>query len=65
MEHDKVDKLDEPIWGVSNFAKVINRTERQTYNMIATGKLPARKIGERYVSTRRKLLDAVVGEAAA
>jgi hypothetical protein len=58
--------LDEPIWGVENFAKVINRTERQTYHLVATGKLSGvNKVGDRYVSTRRKLLNAVLGEEAA
>ena len=58
--------LDEPIWGIENFAKVINRTERQTYHLVATGKLPGvNKVGDRYVSTRRKLRSGVLGEAAA
>jgi hypothetical protein len=58
--------LDAPLWGIENFAKVINRTERQTYHLVATGKLPGvNKVGDRYVSTRRKLLNAVLGEVAA
>ena len=58
--------MDEPIWGIENFARIINRTERQTYHLVATGKLAGvNKVGDRYVSTRRKLLNAVLGEEAA
>lgn len=55
---------DEPIWEVRNIAKVIKRSERQTFHLLTTGALPAKKIGDRWVSTRRKLLNAIVGEAA-
>lgn len=61
---DDARNLDEPIWGVENFAKIINRTPRQTYHMLYAGQLPAKKIGERWVSTPRKLLNAIIGEAA-
>lgn len=54
---------DMPIWEVKNIAQVIGRTERQTYHLLASGKLPANKVGDRYVSTRRRLLAAVLGEA--
>lgn len=54
--------LDAPIWGIENFAKIINRTQRAIYYLVANGKLPANKIGDPYVSTRRKLLAAVLGE---
>ena len=57
-------ELDAPVWGIGNIAKIINRTQRATYHLVANGKLPANKIGERYVSTRRKLLAAVLGETA-
>lgn len=49
------------IWEASNIAAVIGRTERQTVHMLATGSLPAKKIGGRWVASRRKLLDAVLG----
>ncbi|MCS4091858.1 DNA-binding protein [Rhizobium sp. BK176] len=63
LQTDSAD-LDAPIWGIENFAKIINRTQRATYHLVANGKLPANKIGDRYVSTRRKLLTAILGEAA-
>ena len=31
--------LDAPVWGIENFARIINRTQRQTYHLVATGKL--------------------------
>lgn len=64
MADTELDTLDEPIWGVENFAKVIKRTPRQTFHLIYAGQLPVKKVGERYVSTRRKLLSAILGEAA-
>ncbi|MDG4889275.1 hypothetical protein [Mesorhizobium sp. WSM4887] len=61
---ETISDFDAPIWGIENFAKIINRSERQTYHLVATGKLPGvNKVGDRYVSTRRKLLNAVLGEA--
>jgi hypothetical protein len=56
--------LDEPIGGAKNISKVIKRSERQTFHLLQAGLLPANKVGDRYVSTRRKLLAAVLGEAA-
>lgn len=62
MEDDNLDNLDEPIWGVKTFAQVIKRTERQVFHMIYAGQLPVNQVGGRYVSTRRKLLNAVLGD---
>lgn len=61
----EADDLDRPVWGIKAFSEIIDRTERQTYHLIASGKLPANKVGERYVSTKRKLLGALLGETAA
>ena len=60
---EKAPDLDEPIWGAKGMSEVIKRSERQTFHLLQTGKLPARKIGDRYVSTRRKLLTAILGDA--
>ena len=56
--------LDEPIWGAKGISQVIKRSERQTFHLLQTGQLPANKVGDRYVSTKRKLLKAILGEAA-
>lgn len=53
------------VWEVAEIAKVIGRTDRQTFHMLAAGHLPARKVGGRWVASRRKLLAAVLGEEAA
>jgi hypothetical protein len=54
---------DDPIWGVPNFAPIINRSERQTRWLIQSGRLDVRKVGRKYTSTRRKLLASVLPEA--
>lgn len=56
------DDLDRPVWAVKRMAKIVNLTERQTFHLVSTGKLPANKVGERWVSTKRKLLGAIIGE---
>jgi len=64
-EHSSSSGLDTPIWGVRNIAKVINRTERQTFYLIASGKLPSvRDVGGRKVSTPRKLRADILGTPA-
>jgi hypothetical protein len=40
------------IWGVSAISKAIGRTERQTFYLLEMGKLPATKLGERWVASR-------------
>lgn len=57
-----VPELDAPIWGAKHMGSVINRTERQTFYLLQAGLLPANKVGDQYVSTRRKLLSAVLGD---
>jgi len=56
-------KLD-LVWEVKNIAKVIGRTERQTFHLLSSGQLPARKIGDRWVVERNKLLRFIIGDAA-
>lgn len=50
------------VWEVAEIAKVIGRTERQAFHLLATGSLPAKKVGGRWVASRRKLLEAVLGD---
>lgn len=53
------------VWGVTDIAKLIGRTERQTYHMIYSGHLPiVKQVGERYVASRGKLIEFFLGEAA-
>jgi len=53
---------DDIVWEVQNIAKIIGRTERQTYHMLISGHLPAKQIGDRWVASRRKLLAAILGD---
>lgn len=57
------DKLD-LVWGISGIAKVIGRTDRQTHGMLASGALPARQIGHRWVA-KREALERFFDEVAA
>lgn len=52
------------VWGCKAIAKVIGRTERATFHMLAAGELPARQVGQRYVASRRAL-EAFFTEVAA
>lgn len=60
---DAPDKLD-LLWGCRAIAEAIGRTERATYHMLEAGELPARQVGQRWVASRRKLLQHFEGEAA-
>ena len=43
------------VWGVRNIGAAINRNPRQTFHLCATGQLPARLIGRRWVTSRSAL----------
>jgi len=44
------------VWEVGAIAKLIGRNERQTFHLLSTGKLPAKKVGNRWVAERGTLL---------
>ena len=50
-----VDPLDLPIWGVEDIGAAINRSESQTYYLIAQNRLPVTKVGRVYTTTLRRL----------
>lgn len=52
---DRPDCLD-LIWEVTEIAKIIGRTPRQTFHMLKNGELPAKKVGGRWVAERSKLV---------
>ncbi|HEV7436606.1 MAG TPA: helix-turn-helix domain-containing protein [Pseudorhizobium sp.] len=54
MTKDNDDRLD-LVWGIHAIAQVIGRTDRQTYDMLASGHLPARQVGNRWVAKRDAL----------
>lgn len=52
------------IWGVSAIARIIGRSDRQTFHLLSTSQIPARKVGDRWVIERSKLVAFFTGEAA-
>jgi len=52
------------VWGAANIGRVINRPPRQTFYLLEKGLLPARKIGDAWVSTRTELRAAMRGAPA-
>lgn len=68
MTKDAGNDLDDPIWGFEKMAPIIKRTPRQTHYLITSGALPegtVKKVGGRWVTTKRKLLAALIGEETA
>ncbi|WAP69295.1 helix-turn-helix domain-containing protein [Jiella pelagia] len=51
---DDTEPLD-LVWGVAAIAKLIGRSERQTYDMLSSGHLPAKQVGQRWVAKRDAL----------
>ena len=53
------------VWGAAAIAKVIGRSGRQAFYLLESGALPGRKLGGRWVASRQKLLDALIGDGEA
>jgi hypothetical protein len=45
------------VWGCKAIASVIGRTERATFHMLEKGELPARQVGQRWVTSRKQLME--------
>ena len=54
MENVGGDKAD-LAWGCDAIADEIGRTPRATFHMLMNGELPAKKVGGRWVASRKKL----------
>lgn len=64
MKAEAENELD-LVWGVEDIGQVIGRNYRQTYHMIQRGHLPmVKQIGERYVASRKKLIEFFTEDAA-
>jgi hypothetical protein len=49
---DNSNNLDKPVWGAAAIGEEINRTERQTHHLLATGQIKsAVKKGGRWTAT--------------
>lgn len=44
------------VWGAEQIATAIGRSRRQAFHLLESGELPARKVGGRWVISRRALL---------
>ena len=55
---------DRLIWGVPAIAEVIDRTPRQTWHLLNSGLLPAKKVGAKWVATRGGLRQSFAGAIA-
>lgn len=63
MEH-AIDRPLDLIWEVAEIAKLIGRSERQTFHLLSSGQLPAKKVGGRWVAERSKLIAFFMEDAA-
>lgn len=62
--NNESDRPLELVWEVEAIAKIIGRSQRQTFHLLATGQLPAKKVGGRWVAERGKLLSFFMEPAA-
>ena len=54
--------LDDLLWGVDAIAAYIKRKPRQTYYLIHTKQIPAKKIGATWVARRSSVRRRLLGE---
>jgi hypothetical protein len=54
--------LDRPVWGAEAIGRIIGKPARATYHLLEKGLIPAKKVGDSWVSSPRKLLAAIVGD---
>jgi hypothetical protein len=52
------------VWGADAIAAAIGRSPRQTFHMLDSGQLPAKKVGNRWVAERGKLIRFFLDDAA-
>ena len=62
MSTESID--DDLLWSASAIAKAINRPVRIVFYLLESGQLSARKVGARWVASRRKLLAFLSGDDA-
>ncbi|RWD23056.1 MAG: DNA-binding protein [Mesorhizobium sp.] len=54
MQTDQPDNLD-LLWGASSIASFLSMSRRQAFHLLENGKLPARKLGSKWVASRSAL----------
>jgi hypothetical protein len=50
------------LWGAAEIGRAIGKAARATFHLLEAGHLPARKIGGQWCASRRKLLEALIGD---
>ena len=57
MPLDETDRplADDILWGADAIARYIGRSRRQTFHMLQTGLLPARKVGDQWIASKAEL----------
>jgi len=66
LSNDATSLSSDLIWGIKAIAQEIDRTERQTYHLVATGQLTSvGKKGGRHFALRSKLRKEFAGGAGA
>jgi hypothetical protein len=66
-ENDVAPLGNDLLWGVTLIAVEIGRNRRQTFHLLENGKLPASKVGGRWVASRtglRQFFAKLIGEVA-
>lgn len=53
------------LWGAARIAEALNINVRQAHYLLEQGRLPAKKIGRRWVASRQALLSAMLSVEAA
>lgn len=61
--HLSDDTFDRPIWGAAAIGEIIGRSQRQAFHLLESGHLDADKLGNQWVSTPRRLLARIRGNA--
>jgi hypothetical protein len=56
------DDAPDILWGAEAIGKAIGRPPRATFYLLESGAIPGRKVGSKWVASRRKLLEALFGE---
>jgi hypothetical protein len=56
------DENSDLLWGAEAIGNAIGRSPRATFYMLEAGLLPAKRVGRRWVASKRKLLAAVTGD---
>ena len=61
---EEVQEQSDFIWGAVAIGREANLKPRQVFHMLEKGLLPAKKVGNKWCSTRTALRRALTGEAA-